>query len=283
MTAVGVAYLRALETKRPDRLFSDPLAGEFVKASGWTPPDGTETHLADTSDEVRSFWGTIAQSAIVRTRFLDDFVIDACAADVRQFVILGAGLDARAFRLNWPPGIRLFELDVDEVMRFKERVITSVGATPHVQRIVVLSDLRGDWLSDLTGAGFDASTPTAWIAEGLLIYLTEGENEALLATISGASVPGSRLALTLGGRGSLDVPGAANDIPMNDDAPLDSYASVNAMWKSEAPDDPAAWLAQHGWKADVFSARERATAYGRPLPESAPDSATRSLVRAVRV
>jgi methyltransferase (TIGR00027 family) len=283
MTAVGVAYLRALETTRPDRLFADPLAGEFVKASGWAPPDGTENHLADVSDEIRSFWGTIAQSAIVRTRFLDDFVIDACAADVRQFVILGAGLDARAFRLDWPSGVRFFELDVDDVMRFKERVIVSVGAKPRVQRIVVLSDLRGDWLSDLTAAGFHASTPTAWIAEGLLIYLTEVENEVLLVSISRSSAPGSRLAMTLGGRGSLDVPGAASDFPMNDDAPLGSYASVNAMWKSEAPDDPAAWLAQHGWKADVFSARERAAAYGRPLPDNAPESATRSLVCAVRV
>jgi methyltransferase (TIGR00027 family) len=126
MTAVGVAYLRALETTRPDRLFADPLAGEFVKASGWTPPDGTEDHLADLSGDVRSFWGTIAQSAIVRTRFLDDFVIDACAAGVRQFVILGAGLDARAFRLDWPSGVRLFELDVDEVIAFKERVLDSI-------------------------------------------------------------------------------------------------------------------------------------------------------------
>jgi len=283
MTAVGVAYLRALETTRPDRLFADPLAGEFVKASGWTPPDGTEDHLADLSGEVRSFWGTIAQSAIVRTRFLDDFMMAAPDAGLRQFVILGAGLDARAFRLAWPPGVRLFELDTSEVISFKERVVATIGAKPGCERIVVQSDLRGDWLSDLTAAGFDASTPTAWIAEGLLIYLTADENERLITTLSGASPPGSRLALTLGGRGSLDVPGETTSAVVEDDAPLGSYASVNAMWRSEAPDDPATWLAQHGWNADVFSARERAAAYGRPLPESAPESATRSLVSAVRV
>jgi methyltransferase (TIGR00027 family) len=283
MTAVGVAYLRALESTRPDRLFTDPLAGEFVKASGWTPPEGTETYLADVSDEVRSFWGTVTQSAIVRTRFLDDFVMAACDSGLRQFVILGAGLDARAFRLDWPPGVRLFEVDVDEVIEFKERVLDSVEARSRVERIVVPSDLRGDWLLDLTAAGWDSSSPTAWIAEGLLIYLTADENEALLATISGASAPVSRLALTLGGRGSLDVPGGSSNIAISDDAPLGSYSSVNAMWKSEAPDDPAEWLAQHGWEADVFSARERAVAYGRPFPESAPDSATRSLVSAVRV
>jgi methyltransferase (TIGR00027 family) len=282
MTAVGVAYLRALETSRPDRLFADPLAAEFVKASGWTPPDGTENHLADVSDEIKSFWGTIAQSAIVRTRFLDDFMMAASDAGLRQFVILGAGLDARAFRLDWPPRVRLFELYVDEVIAFKERVLDSVEAIPLVERIVVRSDLRGDWLSDLTAVGFDASQPTGWIAEGLLIYLTADENETLLTTISDASAKGSRLAMTLGGRGSLDVPGGASNAIVEDDAPLSSYASVNAMWKSEAPDDPAAWLAHHGWKAEVFSARERAATYGRPLPESAPESATRSLVSAVR-
>jgi methyltransferase (TIGR00027 family) len=283
MTAVGVAYLRALETARPDRLFADPLAGEFVKASGWAPPDGTENHLADVSDEIRSFWGTIAQSAIVRTRFLDDFMASASDAGLRRFVILGAGLDARAFRLMWPSGVRLFELDTPEMISFKERVLTSTGAEAACERIVVQSDLRADWLSDLTAAGFESATPTAWIAEGLLIYLTADENERLLVKISEASPPESRLALTLGGRGSLDVPSGAGDAAVEGGAPLGSYASVNAMWRSEAPDDPAAWLAQHGWNAHVFSARERAAAYGRPLPESAPESATRSLVSAVRV
>lgn len=281
MTAVGVAYLRALETTRPDRLFSDPLAAEFVAASGWTPPDGTENDLADTSDEIRAFWGTVAASAIVRTRFLDEFAVGAAGAGLRQFVILGAGLDARAFRLDWPPGVRLFELDVKDMIAFKERVVKSVEAQPRCERIVVASDLAGDWFSDLALAGFDTSIPTAWIAEGLLIYLTAEQNDALMTTISGSSLTGSRLAVTLSGPGSLDVPGDG-DRHVDEEAPIGSFASVNAMWKWEAPEDPAAWLAGYGWKAEVFSARERAEAYGRPLPESAPASAARSLVTAVR-
>jgi len=281
MTAVGVAYLRALETTRADRLFADPLAAEFVAASGWSPPDGTEQDLNDTSDDVRAFWGTVAATAIVRTRFLDEFCITAAGAGVRQFVILGAGLDARAFRLAWPPGVRLFELDVQDMIAFKERVVRSIAARPGCERIVVASDLSGDWFSDLSRAGFDASIPTAWIAEGLLIYLTAEQNDALITTISGASPRGSRLALTLGGPSSLDVPGAGDGY-VDEEAPLGSFASVNAMWKSVPPDDPAAWLAEHGWEAEVFSARERADAYGRPLPEAAPASAARSLVTAVR-
>jgi len=278
MTAVGVAYVRALETTRRDRSFADPLAAEFVTASGWIPPDGTEIDQADTSNEIQAYWATIARWVVVRTRFLDEFSLESAQAGVRQFVILGAGLDARAFRLEWPPGVRLFELDVPDMFNFKEKVLSSTGATPRCERIVVPSDLRGDWFSDLLGAGFDAAVPTAWIAEGLLIYLTAEQNEALITTISDASPPGSRLAITLGGRGSLEIPGGT-DASVSEDAPI---ASVNAMWKSEAPDDPAAWLRKHGWNAEVFSARERADAYGRPLPETAPASAARSLVSAVR-
>jgi len=281
MTAVGVAYVRALETTRPDRLFADPLAAEFVTASGWIPPDGTEIDQADISNEIQAYWATITRWVVVRTRFLDEFSLEAAEAGVRQFVILGAGLDARAFRLEWPPGVRLFELDVPDMFNFKEEVLGSIAANTHCERIVIPSDLRSDWFSDLARAGFDAAIPTAWIAEGLLIYLTPELNEALITTISRASLPGSRLAITLGGRGSLEIPGGT-DASVDEDAPLGSIASVNAMWKSEAPDDPAAWLREHGWNAEVFSARERAEAYGRPLPETAPASAARSLVSAVR-
>ena len=280
MTAVGVAYLRALESTRSDRLFNDPLARAFVEASGWAPPDGTERDLEDTSDEIKAFWGTVARTAIVRTRFLDDYVAEAAARGIRQLAILGAGLDARAFRLSWPQRMRIFELDVPEVMDFKERVIASTGSLPAAERIVVRSDLREDWLAEQQRGGFDTAAPSAWIAEGLLIYLTAEENERLLATITAASAQGSRLALTLGGPGSLDVP---SEDAENIEQPLVSYASVNAMWKSEAPEDPAAWLAHHGWVAEVFGARERAAAYGRPLPENAPSAATRAFVTATRV
>jgi methyltransferase (TIGR00027 family) len=279
MTAVGVAYIRAQESLRPDRLFEDPLASAFVVASGWTPPESVEAEVGDAPADVRAYWGTVVQSVIVRTRFLDEYAMDAAASGVRQFVILGAGLDARAFRLSWPAGMSVFEIDVPDVIGFKERVLTDMGARPAAQRIIVRADLTKDWYPRLLGAGFDASQPSAWLAEGLLIYLTAEQNEALISTIGEASPPGSKLGVTLGGKGSLDVPG---DVTRNGEG-LDSVGSVRAMWRSEAPEDPAGWLASHGWKAEVFSARERAAAFGRPLADDAPQSAMRALVRATRV
>jgi methyltransferase (TIGR00027 family) len=278
MTAVGVAYIRAQESLRKDRLFEDPLAARFVEASGWTPPDSVEAEVGDASADVRAYWGTVVQSVIVRTRFLDEYAMDAAASGVRQFVILGAGLDARAFRLAWPSGMRVFEIDVPDMIDFKENALTGVAPKPRAQRIVVPADLTADWFPRLQDAGFDPSQQSGWLAEGLLIYLTAEHNEALLRTISTASLAGSRLGITLGGKGSLDVPG---DDGLHGEA-LGSVGSVRAMWQSEAPDDPAAWLAGHGWDAEVFSARERAAAYGRPLPDDAPQSAMRALVRAVR-
>src|SRR5205823_2672755 len=111
MTALGVAWVRALESARPDRLFEDPLAARFLEASGWTPPDLTGGADADggATDEARRTLLVLAQSVIVRTKFLDDLLADAWAGGCRQVVILGAGLDTRAFRLPWPTGGRCFE------------------------------------------------------------------------------------------------------------------------------------------------------------------------------
>ena len=276
MTAVGVAYVRAQESLRQDRLFDDPLASAFIEESGWAPPSELMPELADTPDEAKAYWGSIAAYVVVRTRFLDDYAIDAMAAGIRQFVILGAGLDARAFRLDWPDGARVFELDVPDVNAFKERALARVSMQPKAERVVVEADLTGDWMSSLDRAGFDPSVPTAWTAEGLLIYFTPEQNETLLSTVSDASPAGSRIAMTLAREGTLDVP------EMFVAAGPEGARSVPGMWKSESPGDPAEWLRGHGWEAEVFDSRERAAVYGRPMPASMPESAVRALVRAVR-
>src|SRR2546423_3666179 len=161
-TGVLVAAPRAEEGGRADRLVGDQLAPAFVSAAavggGDIPtaavlPPGASAFLA------------------IRTRFFDDAVLAACATGVRQVVLLGAGLDARAFRLDWPPGIRLFEVDLPELFAFKEPVVASAGAVARCERIVVPVDLREDWTGPLTGAGFDRSAATACLAEGLLPYL----------------------------------------------------------------------------------------------------------------
>jgi methyltransferase (TIGR00027 family) len=181
-TAVWVAGMRASESARVDRLFDDQFAGVFVSAAGdevteaVAAPPGTSEFLA------------------IRTRFFDDQARAACTAGVRQVVLLAAGLDCRAFGLDWPAGVRLFEVDLPEVFVFKEPVLTSVGAVARCVRGVVAVDLRGPWADALTGAGFDPGVPTGWLAEGLLPYLPGVDGDRLLATVTALSAPGSQMA-----------------------------------------------------------------------------------------
>lgn len=241
-TAVGVAMVRAVESARPDRLFDDPLAAEFAAAADWSPAR-VATEARRERFQALVVWIT------VRTRFLDDLVVDASAHGCRQVVILGAGLDARAFRLAFPHGTRLFELDLAGILEFKDAVITANGRTPACERIVVPGDLSGDWPTPLAAAGFDPTVPTVWLAEGLLVYLTAEQNEALIDAASIRSAVGSRLGLTLSSR----------EEPPRDVDPLDH----ESLFRSASPGDAAAWLGPRGWRVEVHTAAERAHAYGR--------------------
>ncbi|MFG2965946.1 class I SAM-dependent methyltransferase [Streptomyces sp. NPDC048288] len=249
-TAVGVARVRALETARENALFHDPLAKAFAAAGGLWP---TSPPLPDDEAARRRRLG-VAFSIVIRTKFLDELLRQASASGVRQVVLLGAGMDSRAFRMDWPEGTRLFEVDTAVPLDFKASVLRQERAVARCERITVPVDLREDWPGALAAAGHDPAEPTAWIAEGLLIYLPEDAVELLLARIGAQSAPGSRMGLTLGSRGVIERFGA--------DAEPGSAAS---MWVSEMPDDPVAWLAGHGWDADTHTLRERAAAYGRPI------------------
>lgn len=248
-TAVGVARVRALESEREDALFRDPLAKAFAAAGGlWpaSPPPGDEA--------ARRRRLAVAFSVVIRTRFLDDLLLEASAAGVRQVVLLGAGMDSRAFRTDWPEDTRLFEVDTAAPLDFKASVLRRERAVARCRRITVAVDLREDWPGALAAAGHDPALPTVWIAEGLLIYLPEDAVELLLARIGALSAAGSRMGLTLGSRGVIERFGA--------DAVPGSAAS---LWVSEMPDDPVGWLAGHGWDADGHTLRELAAAYGRPI------------------
>ncbi|MHA6763388.1 class I SAM-dependent methyltransferase [Streptacidiphilus sp. PAMC 29251] len=250
-TAVGVARVRALETAREHPLFRDPLALAFATAGGLGP----ESPLPQRGDEAaRRRWLGVAFSITIRTKFLDDLLDAAAGAGVRQVVLLGAGMDSRAFRMDWPEGTRLFEVDTAEPLGFKASVLRSERAVPRCERITVPVDLREDWPGALAGAGHDRTRPTVWIAEGLLIYLPEEAVERLLGLIGEQSAPGSRLGLTLGSPGVLKRFAA--------DAGAGTAAS---MWQSEMPADPVSWLAGHGWDAETYTLRDRAAAYGRPV------------------
>ena len=196
-TAVGVARVRALETERENALFHDPLAQAFATAGGLWP---SSPPLPD-DEAARRRRLAVSFSIVIRTKFLDDLLQQASTSGVRQVVLLGAGMDSRAFRMDWPEGTRLFEVDTAAPLAFKASVLRQERAVARCERITVAVDLREDWPGALAAAGHDPAVPTAWIAEGLLIYLPEDAVELLLARISAQSAPGSRMGLTVGSRG----------------------------------------------------------------------------------
>lgn len=142
-TALGVAMVRVHESRRADRLFEDPYAEAFLQAAPAT--FDTEQRAAARGGDMAS-WGVAFWShAVIRTRFFADYLIKAAGDGIRQLVLLAAGLDTRAFRLPWPDGVRLYELDLREVLRFKDRVLAARTAIARCERTVVPVDLREDW------------------------------------------------------------------------------------------------------------------------------------------
>jgi methyltransferase (TIGR00027 family) len=192
-TATMVAAQRALSNR--EGLIDDPFAEPLVRAVGLDffvrALDG-EIELEDVDPEFNM--RRAAEGMTVRTRWFDTFFTDAAAAGVRQAVILAAGLDARAFRLPWPDGTTVYELDQPEVIDFKTKTLIDLGAQPKADRRTIAIDLRHDWPKALLDNGFDASKPTAWIAEGLLIYLPPEAQDLLFDRINELSAPGSRVA-----------------------------------------------------------------------------------------
>ena len=197
-TATMVAAGRAMATKDPRRLINDPFAEPLVRAVGIeffvTMIDGgiDSSPFGDTGPERVA--AMIAGMAM-RTKFFDDYFVSACTdGHVRQAVILASGLDSRAYRLPWPPETVVYEIDQPAVIDFKTRVLSDLGAQPIAQRRTVGIDLREDWPTALAAAGFDSDAPTAWLAEGLLIYLPPDAQDTLFDTITALSAPGSAVA-----------------------------------------------------------------------------------------
>jgi len=261
-TAVGVAALRALESHRPDRLFDDPYAAAFYEAGRSVLPEASE-------DRTRDGLGPIfAAQVAIRTRFYDDYLLSAGCA---QVVLLAAGLDARAFRLAWPPGTRLFELDLPEVLAFKDQVLTGQGAEPSCERVVVPADLREDWASALRAGGFDPSVPTAWLAEGLLVYLSYEDADAMLTTVSELSAPSSRVSFE-------HRPADAPDGLLARARATPAGERVTRLWLGGLRDRAPEWLRDHGWQPTTYTRAELAEDYGRPASD---DQAVGGFVTAV--
>jgi methyltransferase (TIGR00027 family) len=193
-TATGVAASRALASKQPNPLINDPYADALVKAVGLEPLNRLADGELEYGDDPLFNRQQMCEQIAVRTRFFDDFFIGAVSAGIRQAVILASGLDTRAYRLPWPREAVVFEIDQPQVLEFKTKTLAELGAEPTADRRAVAIDLRDDWPAALQDSGFDASTPTAWIAEGLLIYLPPDAQDRLFDNITALSAQGSRLA-----------------------------------------------------------------------------------------
>ena len=193
-TATSVAASRAFASRGPDPLIDDPYAATLVEAVGLPHFIRVARGETDFGDDPLFGATQMREHIAVRTRYFDDFFLEAAAAGVRQAVILASGLDTRAYRLSWPDGAVVFEIDQPSVIEFKTRVLADAGAAAAVERRTVGIDLRDDWSKALRESGFDPSVPTAWIAEGLLIYLPPEAQDRLLDDITALSAPGSRLA-----------------------------------------------------------------------------------------
>ena len=196
-TATMVAAGRAMATRDPRGLINDPFAEPLVRAVGvdffTKMMDGElDVDAIENASSVRV--QAMVDGMAVRTKFFDDYFIDAAGTGVRQVVILASGLDARAYRLPWPDGTVVYEIDQPQVIEFKTTTLAGIGAEPAAERRTVAIDLRADWPAALIAAGLDPAAPTAWLAEGLLIYLPPEAQDRLFDNITALSAPGSTIA-----------------------------------------------------------------------------------------
>lgn len=202
-TATWVAACRALASRQPGALIDDPFADPLVRAVGKDffikVLDGEitdETGGLDPDADLDAEFNLtrMVNMMAVRTRYFDDFFTGATASGIHQAVILASGLDSRPYRLAWPAGTVVYEVDQPAVIEFKSTTLAELGAQPTAERRTVSVDLRDDWMTALRDKGFDESRPSAWSAEGLLMYLPPQAQDNLFDAITTLSAPGSRLA-----------------------------------------------------------------------------------------
>jgi methyltransferase (TIGR00027 family) len=194
-TATGVAVGRARASRLPDRMINDPFAEPLVRAVGvdfFTRMASGELDAGEVDGDLPWGMARMTDMMAIRTRFFDEFFTTATDSGIRQVVILASGLDARAYRLAWPAGTTVYEIDQPRVIEFKTRTLADLGAAPTADRRAVAIDLRQDWPAALRRAGFDPASPTAWSAEGLLSFLPPDAQDRLLDNITALSAAGSR-------------------------------------------------------------------------------------------
>lgn len=242
LTSQWTAAARAREGDRPDRLFYDPLAARLAGARGF--------HLLE--QMARASGGNNSYLAI-RTRFFDDFV-SAATCSVRQCVVLAAGMDARAFRLELPPSVTWYEVEREEVLAYKEQVLAQVGAKAKCCRRAVGADLNGAWLDRLSAAGFDRALPALFLVEGLTPYLEPESVRALLSQIGELAASQSRLGIDFIGQTFLSSPFTQ--------AYLSCLRELGLPWLF-GTDNPEELLLEGGWLASTSMPGDPDASWGR--------------------
>jgi methyltransferase (TIGR00027 family) len=277
-TALGVAAARAAETESANPLIQDPFARAFLEAAGdtmWSlmADPAKSAELADIEPESLAHRQIMIDFMAVRTAFFDEYFLNAAASGVRQVVILAAGLDARAWRLPWPDETTVYELDQAKVLEFKSTTLRNRGAHPTSNLVSVAIDLRQDWPKALQDAGFDASNPTVWSAEGLLRYLPAQAQDLLLERIDALSPAGSWLAVNAPSKSALDPNVQARQRERSQrfraaaGRVLDTEVTdLDELWYAEERTDVTDWLREHGWDASAITMKEMLTRYGRNVP-----------------
>jgi methyltransferase (TIGR00027 family) len=266
-TATMVAAARAIASAEPEPLINDPYAAALVRAvgvdfftklvDGDLVLDGEDSSAAELMTSVMA----------VRTKFFDDFFTDAGAAGIRQAVILASGLDSRAYRLPWPDQTVVYEIDQPDVIGAKTAAMEQIGATPTAQRRAVAVDLRDDWPAALRAAGFDPGLPTAWSAEGLLVYLPPEAQDRLFDNITALSAPGSRLATEY-------HPDIAAAVHNRSQAMAERWrehgfdVDLSELWYVGDRNSVVDYLTAGGWSVTARRRPEVFAEYGRTFPES---------------
>jgi methyltransferase (TIGR00027 family) len=258
-TSLWVAAMRAEESTRPDSLFVDPFARALAGDDGF-----------EILRESKAAGGQVVPAIEVRTRHLDDTLLAATASGIRQVVILASGMDARAYRLPFPEGTRLLEVDRPEVLLHKAAKLA--GVTPRCARTAVGIDLRESWPAALLANGLDPTQPTAWLVEGLLYYLVSEDVERLFRRVDGLSAPGSVVAFDVMGRSLLESPAMKARLAMTE--------KLGAPWRY-GTDEPEDLLQPLGWSVRVESHGEVGTRLGRwpfPVPPRGTPGALQSFL-----
>jgi methyltransferase (TIGR00027 family) len=282
-TATMVAAARALASRDTDPIIDDPFAAPLVRAVGidfFTRVVDGDIAPTDAGENGTAELQTETDSLAVRTKFFDDFFTNAAAAGIEQHVILAAGLDSRAYRLDWPAGVVVYEVDQPEVVTFKTETMASLGAEPTAQRRTVSIDLREDWPAALRDSGFDDTKPSAWSAEGLLMYLPPEAQDRLFDHITALSAPGSQIATEY-------HPDNGSTMAERGKAMSDRWANIgcdvdlSGLFYEGDRNNVADYLNERGWNVAARNRRDLFGEYGRVFPGDDSLAAFRNIVSVI--